>query len=259
MYACATRSGGFAQLAPEAQRIIAGMFWVDEATASDWSRVYWREVPGNGQATILLYDRAGMDFSFLLMVSFFFRVPASALDPSFASPELPPDLQEALATIPRPPPVVAAEALKKPSPPFGPAPKGWRDWDFRDRRHPDGEMRWPLGVNSGPSKPYGLWPKEQRARYPGQELADVWQVSDYVREASRRFDALSDEDRAVFEARSELLRQEAWDEWEKDERDRELARERGERPRRRRYSNIKPRSSSDEISQLIRQVVAKPK
>ncbi len=123
--------------------------------------------------------------------------------------ETPTDLQEALATIPRPPPLVAAEALKKPSPPFGPAPKGWRDWDFRDRRHPDGEMRWPLGVNSGPSKPYGLWPKEQRARYPGQELADVWQVSDYVREASRRFDALSGEDRAVFEARSEQLRQEA--------------------------------------------------
>ena len=181
LYTCATRSGGFAQLAPEAQRIVAGMFWVDEENASPCSW-HWLEMPGNGQATSLLYGRAGIDFSFLIWLSFLFRVPASHLEPPLASLPLPPDLQEALATVPRPPPVVL------------------------------------------PSR----------------------QVDDHVREASRRSEAMRQE----VELRG----------WrEKRERERELAKERGEwPPLRRRYESVVPRSPSDEISQLIARVVAKP-
>ncbi len=187
LYACVARTGGFAQLAPEAQRIVEGMFLVDQENAPHCFQP-WIETPGNSHATSLLYDRASINFSFLMTVSFFFRVPAHPLDIPLTSPDLPPELQESLATIPRPPPVV-------------PPP----------------------------------------------------QVEDHVREASRRAESVKQQ------AKQKELRK--WRENHEREREREmeLAKERGEWPRRRRrYSHIKPHSGSDEISRLMRQVVAKP-
>jgi hypothetical protein len=79
-------------------------------------------------------------------------------------------------------------------------------------------MAWPIHVNSGRFKPLGMFLDEQRAQHPGQELRDVWKVDDVLREVRRRFEALGKEDRTAYEARSEKLRQEVWDEWEEYQR-----------------------------------------
>ncbi len=103
--------------------------------------------------------------------------------------------------------------------PRGPAPQGP---PTRDSRGWDGEMAWPIHVNVGRFKPFGLFWDEQKARYPGQELRDVWKVDDVAFELRRRFEALGGEERAASEARSEALRQEVWD--EREEYERRLAR-----------------------------------
>ncbi|KAK3937476.1 hypothetical protein QBC46DRAFT_392600 [Diplogelasinospora grovesii] len=88
----------------------------------------------------------------------------------------------------------------------------------RETRHRDGQMAWPMHVNAGRFKPLGLFWDDQKAQHPGQELGDVWKVDDVPDEVRRRFEALGEEDRAAYEARSEKLRQEVWDEWEEYER-----------------------------------------
>lgn len=103
--------------------------------------------------------------------------------------------------------------------PSGPAPQGP---PTRDTRGWDGQMAWPMHVNAGRFKPFGLFWDDQKARYPGQELGDVWKVDDVAGEVRRRFEALGEEDRAAYEARSEALRQEVWD--EREEYERRLAR-----------------------------------
>ncbi len=59
---------------------------------------------------------------------------------------------------------------------------------------------------------------DQKAKYPGRELRDVWETDDVGVEVKRRFDALGEEELAAYEARSEALMQEVWDEWEEYER-----------------------------------------
>jgi hypothetical protein len=67
LYAMA-QNGKFAHLSPEAKRILASKFWVDEATETHWPRWYWSCTPGNSQAEGLLYKRAGMDVIFFAFV-----------------------------------------------------------------------------------------------------------------------------------------------------------------------------------------------
>ena len=95
-------------------------------------------------------------------------------------------------------------------------------------------MEWPSHVNSGRFMPFGLFWDDQEARYPGQQLQDLWKTDDIGFEVKRRFEALGEEERAAYEARSETLRQEVWDEWEEYER--KLAQgEMVSRPRRRQH------------------------
>jgi hypothetical protein len=68
LYAMA-QNGKFAHLSPEAKRILASKFWIDAATATDWPRWYWNDIPGNWQAAGLLYKQAGMDVIFFAFAS----------------------------------------------------------------------------------------------------------------------------------------------------------------------------------------------
>lgn len=82
----------------------------------------------------------------------------------------------------------------------------------------DGQPSWPMHVNSGTFKPFWLFWEAQNAQLcSGEELAAVWGTDDVPSEARRRFDALTKQERAIYEAKSEELRQKVWDEWEEYE------------------------------------------
>jgi hypothetical protein len=88
----------------------------------------------------------------------------------------------------------------------------------RDSRDYQGLPKFPCHVNVGRFRPRGLFWEDLRAQHPGQSLKELWKVDEEILEVWRRFDALSDEERAPYEARSEKLRQDLWDEWEAYER-----------------------------------------
>lgn len=115
--------------------------------------------------------------------------------------------------------VRAAMRLSIEGPPSPPPAMARRPWPFTQDSVDDasGEPKWPLHVNPGAFRPFGLWWADQRVRHPGRPLRDAWGLGpgvDEGEELGRRFDALGAAERAALGARSEALRQEVWDEWE---------------------------------------------
>ena len=234
-------SDKFMHLSPEVKRILASKFWIDATTETHWPRFYWSDVPGNGQAAALLYKRAGMDisfFSFAYLSAYLASDPAPNQGPGNIS-EVPasslsgiqPSMQAVLSMLPHPSslfsgvdrpsldefmarqeqePEDGARLQRKGRPPRGPPTREMRGWD--------GKLAWPIHVNAGRFKALGLFWDDQKMKHPGESLGDVWKSDDVPKEVLRRFEALGEQDRAAYEARSEKLRQEVWDEWEEYER-----------------------------------------
>ena len=228
LYALARNAADLARLSPEVKRIVAGRFWVHWETATHWPRRYWRQTPGNAQATSLLYKRAGMDPAFLVFAMYSLgiasRTPAPDQGPQAddtpadhePSPsggtQRPFNLQEAMASVPRPPPFAFTGRRSY----LNASLAAMRDHDDgppRKRTAPrpsrDAAGTWPPGLPPQLAKPSRLFWHEvmrEEAEFQGQYFDDV------IPHVERRWWALSRPEQAVYAARSEALRQQAWDE-----------------------------------------------
>jgi hypothetical protein len=82
----------------------------------------------------------------------------------------------------------------------------------------DGLARFPTNATAANFRPHALYMEDLREQHSGHSLKELWNVDDEQKEATRRFNALSDQERVVYEAWSEQLRKQLWDEREDFER-----------------------------------------
>jgi hypothetical protein len=97
----------------------------------------------------------------------------------------------------------------------------------RDSLNLLGVPSFPFNVEENFFLPRGLFWADMKAKHPGESLEDAWKVKDEAGEILRRYFALTPAESAPYEAWSELLRQEVWDEIEEYRR-----KEKNDEPRR---------------------------
>jgi hypothetical protein len=183
--------------------LITGSFQADGYNPGRGRRSEWVEVPGNIQALALISAQEGIEDAIFRDIHEYSMFDIGVQEKRYAHRRA--QCMEEAPGAPPPPPTIPREWVRHARGPFG-----------RDGADHDGKRDWPAFIQANQFRvPYpqrapvvfgqDMKKKENLEFAPvGNQLYSLW-------------DGLSEEEKADYEARSEVLRQAAWD--ESDERD----------------------------------------